>query len=219
MMDIQVHVDTSTFHRQMENFADQLPYSIARAINAVAVDAQGNVRKSAQANFHIRREGYMKQTVGKIKPFAKKTDLTATISVVGPNANPDRNLFAKFEDGGTKTGITGGNIAIPMEAVRPTEDSLIAKKNRPRNLANAFKLVSKNGRQLIMQRIGHGPNDIQVAYVLKQSVPIPRKLQFEDVVLRTVNELWEHRFSQAWDYAVNTAFEKDMSSVVEKLLG
>lgn len=203
-LSIQCDVDLSAFERAFGEFADQIPYATSLALNAVAVDAQKAIRGHIHDEFIVRRRAWIDNSV-KIKPFATKETLSATVSIDPAGGN---DVLSKFEDGGTKASQTGGNIAIPNADVFPDNSKVIPQAKRPRNLKGAFKVIGKSGAAFIFTAVGRGRAKIyKLAYSLQPSVRIPKKLGLADTAMKTVNDMWQQRWNEAWEKATSTAFK------------
>jgi hypothetical protein len=204
--EINVSVDLAAFRTEYVVFsAEQMPFAISRAINLSVQDAQKAERSHMQEAFTLRRKSWAMQSV-KIKPFATKTNLSATIQIETPG-NPSRSdILAQHEDGGEKT-PQGQFIAIPNSEVI-NEAKVIPTAQRPRNLKDSFVLTGKDGVKRIFFRKGRGKKaQILPAYRLIKKVTLKPKLEFESTVTNTVDKNWNDNFNKAWQYAMDTALK------------
>jgi hypothetical protein len=199
-----VTIDQASLTKFAGDFAKQVPYALSLAINNTLVDSQKAEIARVSSGFLIRRASYLKQSI-KISPFAKKSSLTGIISVANVGAYP--SVFAKFEGNSTKTPFRGSNIAIPTSYTRPNASVVVSQGKRPKNLAKAFVIKGSNGESFLMIRNAKGKyKGLQVAYVLKPSVPITsHRLSFTDTITATINARLQTNWSTAWDKAVATA--------------
>ena len=201
---IQCSVDIPAFEAAFGQFADQIPYALSLAVNETAKDVQKAIRGHIHDEFIVRRKSWIDNSI-KIKPFATKETLSATVSISPAGGN---DVLSKFEDGGTKVSQTGGNIAVPSEDTFPDNSKVIPTAKRPRNLKGAFKVIGANGKAFIFTTVGRGKAKIyRLAYSLQSSVKIPKKLGFEETAVKTVNAMWQQRWSEAWQKATSTAFK------------
>lgn len=102
-------------------------------------------------------------------------------------------------------------IAIPIMTnvkygangkLRPNAQHLL---NNPRkNRVFVLEGVS-NGKNVVFQRFGPGPNDYRALYVLVDAVQINPKFNFTKVVEDTVNKLFDDLFDKALTEAMATA--------------
>jgi hypothetical protein len=203
-VDINVSVDLVQFRRELKEFEDQIPYAISTAINDVAKKAQVDIRAHINESFTVRRKQWVDNSV-KIKPFATKQNLQATIAIDPAGGRSD--ILSKFEYGGTKTSTTGGLVAIPGDDIRPDRHKVIPSGKRPKNLKNAFILKTRSGGEALMTYIGRGKSRVlKLAYLLVKSVPIRNNLEFASTAIKTVNREWETSWNAAWKKAIDSAF-------------
>lgn len=202
---LKVSIDEKQFRVAMAVFAKQIPFATSRAINFTAIDAQTAIRTHIHEAFTIRRKAFIDRSI-KIKPFANKHSLSATLSVDAPGGN---DVLSMHEAGGTKTSASGPghDIAIPNTGVvRKSVDKVIPKRSRPRNLKNAIKVEAKDGTKRLIVRKGRGKSTkTMTAYRLVPSVHITPRLSFVDTGTATVQKRWSDNFSKAWNEAVDSA--------------
>jgi hypothetical protein len=195
-MKIDVEIDLKSFNNIMNGFEKDLKYVTSRAINDTLIDAQSTMRTSIRDKFNIRRPQFVDKSV-KISKFSKKNDLEGIVGIENIGGKETANILSKFEDGGTKTGKSGGLVAIPTEFVRPDSSRIIPSNKRPRNLRNAVKVMTKTGKEIILASIGRGKNKItEIAYWLKPSVKVDNRLHFVDQVTKTINERYNANFAK-----------------------
>lgn len=204
----------------------QLPFAIAKSINATAKDVQLAEREHMHATFHLNREQWADRSV-KITHFAKKTEQSATIAIAPPgsDAKPYKvDVFGKFEEDTEKTGFQGHAIVVPVDATR-TKGGIISNTMRPSKLnlqpvtsrsdlriytgdRNTVLIQRPDGTGLVIQRTGPhrlGVLDGTVLFLLKPRVTIVPNLQFEPIGERVVDERFQERFDEAWALAMETA--------------
>jgi hypothetical protein len=204
------HGEIDSFSRLV--FLDQMPFATSQAINATAKAFQADMRERLRDIFTIRRDVFADRSI-KIKPFATKDSLSATISVAPPPASKSpaerSDIFGKFEDESEKVGL-GGSIAVPTEHVPRTGSGVIRAAWRPRRVLDrnfrdgfrAFITERAGGKRAIFFDEG---DRIVPLYWLVPSVDIEPELEFVDTAVKTVNRVWEREFVSAFDRATRTA--------------
>lgn len=201
-MQLHVRTDMSEVNKMFVGFEKQIPYVMSTTINNTLLDAQQVEQERMLQTFIVRRPNFIKNSVKMIQ-FAKKDTLTGVLGIADIGGKPTADILSKFEDGGQKTSKTGGKVAIPTEVVVSNKSGLVTKAKRPRQLKNSFKIHTKGGDDLIMQRKGKGKREtIQVAYVLKQSVPIDSRLLFHRTAEQVINANMERHFANAYQRAI-----------------
>lgn len=204
-MELHVRVDFSQVDKMFEQNRKQLPYTLSTTINKTLMTAQTDMYEQALQEFIVRRPHFIKNAI-KITQFASKSTLTGILAIADVGGKPNADVLSKFEDGGTKTSDRGGKVAIPTNIVRSGKTDLVTKAKRPRNLRGGFKIHTKTGQDLIMQKKGRGKNStVKVAYVLKDSVPIDNRLGFTQTVTDSINKNIERNFAEAYAKAMSTA--------------
>ena len=214
---LKFKVDTRGFRRFIREAEKQSRFATSKAINAVALKAQDVQRRHQRRIFDVRNKRFVDRAV-KIKPFAKKTSLSAVIGIDPPGGQSRADIIDKFEDRRRKE-ATGKHVAVPVNLRRSSRG--VPKRFRPKALG--FKLVGSgpkgtvyqgadrtflveypDGRGFIFQaRKRGGP---KLLYVLvPHSVQIEPELDFERNVVRTVRRHWEREFRKAWAFAMRTA--------------
>ncbi len=212
----------------LDGTARQLPFAMARTINASAKDFQKFQRNHMQNVFTVRRRNFVLRSV-KIKPFANKRRLEATVSIDPPGGQRRADILVKFEEGGTKRSRrAGGSVAVPI-AVRKSRQSIIRKRDRPRSFA--FRKVGRSLRGKrrtflipgvgIYQRVGAKKAgrrlassvktrrvrdlNIRLLYSLRPSVEIPKSLRFIANAKKVVPRVFPGHFKTEFARALRTA--------------
>lgn len=184
---IRVAVDTAELEKALGNLKSEIPFALARAINDTLLDIQKKQIENINDRFTIRRPNFVKKSV-KITKFSKKQDLDGEIAIADVGGKSTKDILGKFEKGTTKKSRTGGKVAIPSEFIRPDRGRVVSKGKRPSQLKNTFR-VDKGETSLLFQRKGKGKNrTINLAYILKGSVKIDRRLSFVDIAVRVFNK-------------------------------
>lgn len=202
---INVQVDTKEALDYLQRLSTQMPYATSLALNRVANKGQAAARAGIQRTFTLRRPQFLLNTV-KInrEDRATKTRLDVTVRI-----DPERDILAKFEAGGSKTPRDGRHIAIPTNNVRRTKADIVTKGQRPRILLDS-KSAAK-GRIFktaagIFQRIGNkAASTVRMLYLFRSSVRLRPQLNFVTNVTTAVKESWVAEMTQAFNDAERTA--------------
>jgi hypothetical protein len=172
----------------------QIPFAMVKTLNAVANDAQREVRVGLGA-FTLRRKAFVERTIfrDRATDFASKTSLVARVRI-----DPRADFLAQHEDGGTKTPRDGRSIAIPLPAVQKTPTTVIPRALRPGALkANPMvrRIVTGTGVFLIRETKGRGKARVgarsEFLYQLKPSVPLKPRLSFARNAEKAVDASFE----------------------------
>lgn len=202
---INIQVDASKALSYLQRLSQQAPFATSRALNAVANHAQADIRQGIQQRFTLRRPQFVLNTV-KInrEDRATKTKLDVTVRI-----DPERNILAKFEKGGTKQAKDGRHIAIPTTNLRRTKADIVQRTQRPRALLGSRG--AEKGRIFktaagIFQRIGlRAAQTTRLLYVFATSVRIKPTLGFEASATRAVQRTWVDEMTKAFADAERTA--------------
>lgn len=221
-MDIQV--DAKPVLGQFDILSKQAPFAISLGVNNLMKHGQAIVQGNLSREFTLRRKPFIERTV-KVREWAKKTSLVAEIGI-----DPERDVLAKFEEGGRKR-PQGSALAVPI-AVRRGKTGIVIKSMRVRELQLRAHRTSKGQVQLkglkrtfavkgpsggaILQRVGRRPRGgaslaeeiargtVRVAYAFKRSVPIPANLRFVETFMKDATN-WSTFMEAAWERAQATA--------------
>jgi len=199
-MRYEIQVDASPVIQSLAGLEGQMRFATSKALNDTANDAQKAIQDSLASRFTLRRPDFMKRTIKRDRgtDFATKEKLEAIVRV-----DPQRDLLAKFEDGGVKTPTNGRAIAIPTENVRRTKAQIIARTQRPRALVAAGKAYSAGGRLLL--KLKQGAQAVsRVAYIFARTVRIEKRLHFVETANQAVDAQWATRATAAVDRAIST---------------
>lgn len=199
-MEIQVDIQGIEGMRQsLSNIERQLPFATALALTRTAKEVQREEIAHIRSAFTVRgswlREG------GKfgvrITPASKK-ELVAVVESRAP--------WLEEHEGGVTRTPEGSHFAIPQAVIRRTKTQLIAKSQRPKALKRVFKIQTKKGIPLLIQRIGRGKRSaLRVMYQLTGKAKIEPRLQFVDTGRAVVERVWKQIFAEALDRAIRTA--------------
>lgn len=196
--------------RTLTEIGKQAPFALSLTLNRLANVAQKDVQNSLSSRFQLRRAQFVRNTIyrkpgvdfagtGKGSSFSKSFYRgEAAIRV-----DDRRNFLAKFEDGGRKSSVDGGRIAIPIGA-RRNKAEVITKANRPRAILN--KKGYRIANNLIVQTVGRGKAAaLRVWYKLVKDVPIRPRLEMAKTSQRAVDREWKQIASAAIEQAMRTA--------------
>jgi hypothetical protein len=202
---IQITVDPSEALTYMQRLSQQAPFAVSLALNKVANHAQAAVRDGIKRTYTLRREQFVLNTV-KInrEDRATKTKLDATVRI-----DPERNILAKFEEGGTKTARSGGSVAIPTTNVRRNKADILQKSQRPRALLDSKAAgrgkVFKTEKG-IFQRVGaRGASTVRALFLLRSVVRVRPTLNFKRNATDAVQRTWKDEMTAAFTKAEQTA--------------
>lgn len=203
-MNIDIQVDPSSALSYLQRLSNQAPFATSKALNTVANKGQAAIRENVKANFVLRRETFILNTI-KIERAdrATKTKLDVTISI-----DRTRDVLAKFEAGGPKTARDGSNIAIPLDARRNKRD-IITKSQRPRALLDSRRgqagRIFKTATGILLRVGSMRAGTTRTLYLLKRVVVIPRRLGFAASATRAVHDNWVKDMTDAFMEAERTA--------------
>jgi hypothetical protein len=223
---IGVDIDERGAVRVIGSVLKQINFAAANALNDVAFEARNTERTHVQEAFIIRRpfvtQGIQVPSGGK----ATRDHLEAELVL-----DPSRDFLAKFEQGGEKTPRGGHSLAIP-DAARPTPQSLIPNRLRPRNLqfadgpAQSIGFRRKGGitrrgvRQKnqglfrtfliegvgIFQRVGRGAGSTtRLLYAFEPRAEIPAELKFVETAREVATRSYRDHFHRRFLDALRTA--------------
>jgi hypothetical protein len=205
----EIHVNAQDVVSTLDNLATaQIPFALSKALNAVGNDFQKDERDRFEAIFSLRRPDFIaRQGVKRLSGAATKGNLSITFG-----QDPRADFLGKFELGGPKTALSGGNIAVPVD-VRRNKLDIVTAANRPKalfdNNPNVFEIRPGDGNTRlapgIYQRMGRGKRQLRKLYALEPSVPIAPVLGFELQAQETVARQWPIRFGEAFAFALSTA--------------
>lgn len=200
MTTISVRIDDHELKALVKEMPGQVAFAASRTVNELAKQSQIAIQHSIHEHFIVRRASFIDRSI-KIKPFATKQTLTATIQVSPPGGGTD--VLSRFEEGGPRPHKS--MIAIPQQDVRKDVHKVIPKAKRPRNLKNTFT-VQKGNDVLLFVRKGKGKRrTVQLFYRLVPRATLPPLLHFEDTITHIVNANYARIFEQEFAFAVKTA--------------
>ena len=199
-MEIRVDIQgLNDVKQSLSEFERQLPFATALALTRTAKEVQREEVAHIRSAFTVRgswlREGG-KFGIG-ITP-ASKQELVAVVESRAP--------WLEAHEEGTARTPAGSHFAIPQADIRRTKTQVIAKSHRPKALKRAFKIQTKKGIHLLLQRIGRGKRSVlRVMYQLTGKAKIEPRLRFIETGRAVVDRAWKQIFAEALDRAIRTA--------------
>ena len=199
-MEIKVYIQGLVPTKQyISTIAKQIPFATALALTRTAKEVQreeiAHIRTAFTARGSWLREGG-RFGVG-ITP-ASKENLVAVVESRAP--------WLEAHEEGTNRTPEGAHFAIPQKDIRRTKTQVISRSQRPKALQRAFKVETKRGVPLLLQRVGRGTRSIlRVMYQLTGRATIAPRLRFVETGRAEVERVWRRIFSEALDRAIRTA--------------
>lgn len=202
----------------------QLPFTIAKALTATAIEAQTAVRLAMPSEFILRRDWIVKGI--RIQP-ATKTDQRAILYSKDP-------FMGRQEYGGEKIPKLGGRyVAVPIEA-RPSDAMLIPKELLPGNMPRgtyvtsrrtglpvasregakgaAFILHATDGRTYLARRMA---GRLQMLYLLVGQADVKPRLNMGPIAQKIVHQRFAKNFMTSLRDAMAT--RREGAALTEKV--
>jgi hypothetical protein len=169
-----LEADEAYLKRLFAEIGPKALFAASLGMNRTMNEAQDAIRQGLQWKFTVRRKSFIESTIYRQpgKDFASKTNLQAGVRI-----HEERNVLAKFEEGGLKL-PTGGRkaLAIPV-GVKRNKNDIVTAANSVKALLASGKAFIKNGK--VWQIMGRGKKKtLKLAYVFKKSVPLRPDLHF-----------------------------------------
>ena len=226
-LDINIGLDDRETRRVLGAFHRQLPFATAKAINDTAKDFQRAQLARMGTAFTVRSRTFIPRSV-KIKPFARKTTLEATVAVAPPGGTRTADILVKFERGGVKRPRTGGHLVIPVDA-RRTQRGIVRKDQRPRALhfrkvGRAFRgdrrtflipgvgIFQRTGRRGAGRRLASyirtrrvRDQNIRMLFSMTRSAPIRKQLRFISTARKIIPRVFPGHLRTQLRRAIATA--------------
>jgi hypothetical protein len=150
-MNINVNFDLSLLDHEAKRYEKNLAFSVAKAINAAAEEAQKRIRASLLTAFHVRKRDFLFRSI-KIFAFAN-VGADRPFAELGID-NKHHLILSLFESGGERQPFKGQSVAVPVtgEAARPSITSSV-------NAAFTFQAlhfkrgpITHAGREILAKR-------------------------------------------------------------------
>ena len=230
----KVTADTEPMSRYLERLVrDQFPFALSLGLNLMGKDFVVQEKLGIEMRFTIRRPAFIRPSVQMTPGKKSNPDVRVFINpdrdILAKFELGGRKLAAPF--GGR---VVQGSIAIPQYLNATDQTGVVRQSLLPSNLglASARRLsktsgateltragmrgkrrtfVIAPGRSLglpdggIFQRIGRGRRDLRLLFVLKPSVPIPPRLEFEKTGKQVAQDRWPVHMEVALQRALDTA--------------
>lgn len=180
---IEFQIVDPGIREQLTAAANDVLFAASAGLNRTADEIQRAEQDSLSQHFTLRKADFIRRTIYRdpSKDFATKRQLAAGVRI-----NPDRDFLAKFEQGGLKTSMRGGFVAVPMGARRNKLD-IIPRSARPRALIASGRAFVKNN--VLFGKVGRGKSARLIAlFEFRKAVMLPASLHFEDTALRVAND-------------------------------
>lgn len=230
---IRIRSNAREVHRRVQRLVrEQMPFAISVAINDTVKEIQKEQRARMQSVFEIRQKTFVERSV-KIKPFATKRRLRATIAIDAPGGRSDiiarhevaherepldgRSLLVPIIRGQTAHGLPGGARRTGRGA-RPGVRELGLKelpvrsgdRRIYRGQKRTFMIREADGSGMILRRRrkgGHGTfAGVELLYLLVPRVDIQARLGFRATVRRVLDsDYFSRALRQALRRALATA--------------
>lgn len=203
-MNIRLQIDVSVLEDRFRSPEKKIAYAVANAINKTAKLAQRAIQLHAGDIFKIRRPDFIKRQVAILKPFASASQ-GRPFAEIAVGQKP-RLLLPMFEQGGSRSGFVGKNVAVPfiggarLSPESQVPESLTVKGLKIRAFSGGKRLTKRTrpgaagakqykgllGSYLvpevgIFQRIGRAIRG-KILYAFARQVRIPAGLDFVDTV-------------------------------------
>lgn len=190
-----------------DSIARQIRFAAVNTVNKVALQLQAaTVTEVLPHAFTLRSRGagwwQPRTALGFNLRFAKRKDPEPK-AILGSRAD----WLPLQEQGGTKA-RPGHRLAIPITA-RTSPSSVIPRARKPRRLVAAKKAfvirtTEGGGFSGIFERVGSGPRDIRLVYLLEKSAEVKPRLRFEAEMERRLGPLLQSTFDHEFRAALAT---------------
>lgn len=218
MIALNVTVDTKSVAAYLGELRDQTPKRVGFALNTTANEIQKGIQASLPGKFTLRRPAYIRQSIYR-KPGEDFPQIAAGTFSAAVRINEERDVLAKFEEGGTKTPRGGRTVTVPI--IRTGRPRLVIGRESRYHLSNLpaglfrgerltgsrfYGLISRRGMPLILERVGK--RAARVIYALLPRVPIARRLGFYDLANHIFGVRWPVNLQKELDEAIRRAEAK-----------
>ena len=221
--------DVTRVTRNLERFANQVPFAMAGALNASAeIGRRTVIEVTWPGHVDVRDPNFMKAALTSKGERATKRRLRVVVYDRIGRAN-----LVMHEVGGTRV-PRPAHLAVPVDAVAAKRRSKgIPQALRPRNLANSFVTDGRRPnlhlkQNAVYQRQGSyhkkgsavsarpgkkrkkaaDGRTVKLMYVLKTSVPIKAEVPFHEDFNNAVKRAMPKQFRIAMRNAMKTAWKK-----------
>lgn len=192
-IDPKVTRDLRKIARRYKNFGRQIPFIMSKTINDTLFDVRHHTVKTVfPRSFEVRNKRFAGAAM-RVERSTKRKLYGRVFDRLG------KDLLLRQAKGGTKHGKTG-RLAVPIEAKKT------GRGTKPtRSFAKSFLMPLPSGDKAIMQKFGRGGKKLRMLFILKKSVPIPKRFPFYREAKRKANQVYQNNFSAAFKMAARTA--------------
>lgn len=220
-----IQVDTKRFLRAWQKLRhEQIPKAVVFGISRTARTARDEVRALTRQRFRLHTD-FIPNSVRHIPDRRKSNQMTAAVrafrnkhksfrsAVFARGANAPKSkldFMVPHEEGGTKTSVHGGKIAVPAHDIKKyrykTRTGKIKKAWKPENLLKhynevgpntkgtklpprnrrgkpkSFLLNTKSGKTFVVRRKARGSKKLEFLYHLIKSAQIRERWDFTETV-------------------------------------
>lgn len=180
-------------------FRRQIPFATASAINNTIFDVRRDIIESTWPKSFTVRNQALPRRLFKVSKRATKADLKALLS-----QDLDRRWVERQATGGTKTGSTGGRVAIPTtpDAMRTSTGRIKAALKPGRlNGKPGIVAINRGAKTFIIQR---GKRTNKLLYSVVASAQIKARFTFDQDAEKATMRV----FPGYWRLAMNAAIAK-----------
>jgi hypothetical protein len=169
-MTFSVKLDFSDFERkaaELSAAADQIPYSLSRALNQAAEDAQSVLILSTwPKSVHVRNASFLRAALRRINSTKHNLQVEVFDQL-------HRGNLQKHAIGGTKS-PKGAHLAVPIDV--SLGSSGVRKSDRPAALIarTPRRALRITRRGILVGKVGR----LHLKYALRSSIPIPADTPF-----------------------------------------
>jgi hypothetical protein len=211
-MNIKVDIDMDQVVKLTATVLRQLPYATNNAITRTAKELVD--KEKAEITEHLETRTKFAQNRIQILQYSKVNNLSAIVGI-NPNVKGSALLLGfLIESGGEKTPTSGPNIAEPITgtAARPTFASKIPRRllykqlQIVRHVTQTGKIQLKGKQRTfvlpdigVFQRVGPGPNDINLIYKFAGSAHLRARFKFSKVAQQLIGQRFHLIFAEEFE--------------------
>lgn len=220
MAEIEIYAEvhgSEAARKMLAAIGHQLPFVQSVAINATLNEIQQGIRDHVVLNpdFNLRRPDWILRTIYRRRGFWPDGDNASRHTLTGAvRIHPDRDILAKFEQGGEKWPRSGGELGVPVfrrqdpgVIIRRSSQYHLSKlptvgEGKRRRGASVFAIRTPAGK-FILERVRKGA--VRVLWAFRRKVPIKRTLGFHETAIRVFEQRWEPNLAAGIERALKTS--------------
>lgn len=205
---IEFKVDTTEFKRWIDRKAQkQVYFATANALTQTGVKSAESLKDQLGKKFNIKRKGLLRQynpypKRGMVVPANKKQSISRMYTEIGyPVRSNNGSLLPRMDwhiKGAIKRPKKHRNIAVPLTKKKITKSQRPSALLKKRN----YYITKINNKSFIAK---HSRNSFKPVYVLKKQARIKKRLEFNEVIVRTFSRHLRRNFIKSMKYAMRTA--------------